>query len=68
MRDLSLHTSALNDEEYALYTKTFCDFVEEEQIADDDYERRIAGVREVRAWLRGRYAENMSSADIDTVR
>jgi len=77
MRRLSLHASALNDAEYALYTSSLKQIAEIEseggtlgqgEDGDDEYYEGIQlGVREVRAWMRGRY-ESIPSAVIDTVR
>jgi hypothetical protein len=68
-RKLSLHASALNDEEYMLYTQCLDDIalVEDIQGAKDDehYERMVVGIREVRAWLRGRYS-HVPGSQIDT--
>ena len=72
MRPLRLHASALNDDEYDLYTSSLKELAEIEDGAgggeqDDEYFERITlGVREVRAWLRGRYS-SLPAATIDTV-
>ncbi|KJA17105.1 hypothetical protein HYPSUDRAFT_90920 [Hypholoma sublateritium FD-334 SS-4] len=59
MRPLALHASALSDAEYDLYTNSLRDIA----LADDDgnkedayFEKISVGVREARAWLRGRYS------------
>ena len=59
MRPLALHASALSDAEYDLYTTSLRDIA----LADDDgnredayFEKITVGVREARAWLRGRYS------------
>lgn len=69
-RKLSLHASALNDEEYILYTQSLDDIALAEDIQgdkdDEHYERMVVGIREVRAWLRGRYS-HVSGSQIDTV-
>lgn len=67
MRQLSLHVSALNDLEYSSYTEALHDLIADDQPPSDDYENVSVGAREVRAWLRGRYA-SMSPADVDAVR
>lgn len=73
MRPLTLHVSALNDDEYDLYTTTFRDIVDDEDdvpgsLHDDAYyESTTIGVREARAWLRGRYTD-LAAGDIDSVR
>jgi len=82
MRRLALHASALSDEEYDLYTSSLRDIAladEDEDSrsttkvnggnGDDDayFERITIGVREARAWLRGRYS-HMSASVIDSVR
>lgn len=77
MRPLTLHVSALSDAEYDLYTASLNDLATESTNGDttpntirvrDDahYERTSVGVREVRAWLRGRYS-NLPATDIDSV-
>ena len=67
MRQLSLHVSALTDLEYSAYTEALHDLIADDQPPSDDYQNVSVGVREVRAWLRGRYA-SMSLADVDAVR
>lgn len=62
MRRLSLHASALSDDEYDLYTSSIedlalCDSNLNDTRDDTFYERIAVGVREVRAWLRGRYRD-----------
>lgn len=65
MRRLTLHASALNDEEYNLYTTSladlvFCDSTQHDKNTtrgDAFYEQLSVSVREVRAWLRGRYPD-----------
>lgn len=74
MRRLSLHASALNDAEYELYTTSLGDLTETGNSNDDTnasyddayYDRLTVGVREARAWLRGRYS-HISVSDIDSV-
>ncbi|KAF8163847.1 hypothetical protein B0H34DRAFT_341285 [Crassisporium funariophilum] len=78
LRRLSLHTSALSDVEYEIYTASLRDLA----IADDDahnptatgaknddvfYEDIVINVREARAWLRGRYS-HVPTSTIDKVR
>lgn len=74
MRRLALHASALSDAEYDFFTKSL------REIADDDlehpkgtptsddasYEDISIGVREARAWFRGRYSR-VSLSTIDGV-
>jgi len=75
MRRLALHASALSDAEYELYTAILRDIA----LADDDtqtgsggatddayFENLNIGVREARAWLRGRYS-HLSAFTIDQV-
>jgi hypothetical protein len=63
MRRLALHASALSDAEYHFFTKSLL------EIADDDveptkgsapgdvrFEEISIGIREARAWFRGRYS------------
>ena len=72
MRRLTLHTSALNDAEYDLYTSSLDDLAESttddpKKPADDAYYEHLnVGVREARAWLRGRYS-HISVSEIDSV-
>ncbi|KAF9449450.1 hypothetical protein P691DRAFT_812540, partial [Macrolepiota fuliginosa MF-IS2] len=73
MRRLALHASALNDEEYSLYTASIadlalCDSNHPSKNTRDDafYEDISVSVREVRAWLRGRYP-HIQVDDIDAV-
>ncbi|KAG6860503.1 hypothetical protein C0995_010489 [Termitomyces sp. Mi166 len=59
MRPLTLHASALNDEEYELYTASLRDLDDHLDTAKHDdayYEGMQIGVREVRGWMRGKYA------------
>lgn len=74
MRPLVLHASALSDNEYNAYTAALCDLAELDDNsklkADTDstyYEGVTVGVREARAWLRGRYS-HIPAPDIDSVR
>ncbi|GBE89335.1 hypothetical protein SCP_1503430 [Sparassis crispa] len=60
MRPLILHVSALNDSEYPLYIASLRDLAEADPdsltVHDDAYYEGLKiGVREARAWLRGRY-------------
>ena len=71
MRQLALHTSALNDAEYNLYTSSLTDIADnrsDPDTVDTDahYERMSIGVREVRAWLRGRYS-HIPASTIDAI-
>jgi len=70
MRKLALHASALNDAEYTLYTSSLKEiaFADDEPALDVDendafYERITIGVREARAWFRGRYAHVGAAID-----
>ncbi|KIL66452.1 hypothetical protein M378DRAFT_197506 [Amanita muscaria Koide BX008] len=72
MRSLSLHASALSDTEYDVYTSSLTD-IADEPTSDDDvvhddahYEQMSVGVREVRAWLRGRYS-HIPASTIDSI-
>lgn len=59
MRPLTLHASALSNEEYELYTASLNDLDDDLDTATHDdayYEGMQIGVREVRGWLRGKYA------------
>ena len=69
MRALTLHVSALNDYEYDSYTDALNDLTADRNnlpTSDDSYDRIAVGVREVRAWLRGRYA-TVPATDVDVV-
>ena len=72
MRPLILHTSALNDAEYDLYTSSLKDLAvvddkPDNGLRDDSYYDSLSvGVREARAWLRGRYS-SMDPHLIDSV-
>lgn len=72
MRPLTLHVSALSDVEYDLYTTSLDDLATDgnndtTHVRDGGhYERMTVGVREVRAWLRGRYS-HLPASDIDAV-
>lgn len=70
MRPLTLHSSALNDAEYAVYIACLRDLVEDDEsnmkAGDTFYESMHVGVREARAWLRGRYA-TLAPGMIDSV-
>lgn len=71
MRPLTLHASALNDEEYDEYTTSLQDLSwasdDERDIARDDkyYEEIQISLREMRSWLRGRYASIPPSKEMD---
>ncbi|KAH6901620.1 hypothetical protein BKA70DRAFT_684342 [Coprinopsis sp. MPI-PUGE-AT-0042] len=59
MRPLTLHASALNNDEYEEYTRALRELGEVPEGETDEeewYEHITLGVREVRAWLRGRYS------------
>ncbi|KAI6134828.1 hypothetical protein EDD17DRAFT_1548956 [Pisolithus thermaeus] len=72
MRPLTLHASALSDVEYDLYTSSLNDLCvtndTDPSIARDDahFETTTVGVREARAWLRGRY-HDLPASDIDDI-
>lgn len=66
MRELSLHVSALNDLEYNAYTGALHDLIAGDQPLSDDYETVSVSAREVRAWLKGRYA-SLPLSDVDAV-
>ena len=77
-RRLSLHASALSDNEYQLYTTSLLSIVSVEDdgavsslqssnnMDDAYYENMKINVRETRAWLRGRYS-HLPSLIIDKV-
>ncbi|KAH9955826.1 hypothetical protein BC827DRAFT_1234953 [Russula dissimulans] len=66
MRTLFIHVSALNDDEYTLFTSSFADLVASDipLTTDDDFEKHTVTIREARAWLRGRYSD-LPVADLD---
>lgn len=66
-RPLTLHVSALNDAEYTTYTASIHDIVETDAAHTPDYDKLAVGVREARAWLRGRYPA-LASSTLDSVR
>ena len=68
MRPLTLHTSALSDDEYSFYTSNISDLARCDGTLHEDefYEQITISVRETRAWLRGRYP-NIPIATIDAV-
>ncbi|KIK28288.1 hypothetical protein PISMIDRAFT_7759 [Pisolithus microcarpus 441] len=72
MRPLTLHASALSDVEYDLYTSSLNDLCvtndTDPSIARNDahFETTTVGVREARAWLRGRY-HDLPASDIDDI-
>lgn len=69
MRRLSLHASALSNPEYDLFTNSLKQIVDDDNPdnADDVHlEKLVVGIREARAWLRGRYSD-VSVANIDGV-
>ncbi|KAG6331138.1 hypothetical protein ID866_7953, partial [Astraeus odoratus] len=72
MRPLTLHASALSDSEYSLYTSSLNDLCVSNDTdptavyGDAHYETMAVGVREARAWLRGRY-QDLPASDIDDI-
>ena len=73
MRPLSLHLSALSGDEYGLFTKSLQELAllndDEAPFIEDNhwyYKQPIIGVRETKAWLRGRYPD-VSLSNIDSV-
>ncbi|TBU57117.1 hypothetical protein BD310DRAFT_930036 [Dichomitus squalens] len=65
-RPLTLHVSALNDAEYTLYTSSIHDIIEYDGQHPPDYDKLSVGVREARAWLRGRYP-TLASNTLDSI-
>ncbi|RPD55623.1 hypothetical protein L226DRAFT_537099 [Lentinus tigrinus ALCF2SS1-7] len=65
-RPLTLHVSALNDAEYTTYTSSIHDIVETDAEPTTDYDKLAVGVREARAWLRGRYPA-LASHTLDSI-
>jgi hypothetical protein len=70
MRPLTLHVSALSDAEYTFYTSAISDLAvasgDDSQHNNAYYENLSVGVREARAWLRGRFSD-LPVSDIDVV-
>lgn len=67
MRALTLHPSALNDTEYAIFTTTIREILDDPHFqSDDDYANAVLQTRELRAWLRGRYNE-IPVTDLDAI-
>ncbi|KAF7973096.1 hypothetical protein HWV62_16196 [Athelia sp. TMB] len=71
MRQLSLHASALSNDEYELYTSSLNDLADahgnpNQSYDDAYYEDLKVGVREARAWFRGRYS-HIAVSDIDMI-
>jgi hypothetical protein len=67
MRPLVLHVSALNDAEYVLYTAALTDLaLPNGEGSSIDHGTLSVGVREARAWLRGRYS-GVPAGGIDSV-
>ena len=60
-RRLFLHLSALSDEEYSSYISALKDVIDDERelacASEQELENRVLGVREVRAWMKGRYRD-----------
>ena len=66
-RPLTLHVSALSEEEYRSFTSSFYDLLGDDAHLDDDaFNRETVSLREARAWLRGRY-QDMQVAHVDEV-
>lgn len=74
MRPLNLHISALSNNEYELYTQTLEEIAlldgtqtQQGDESDSRWEQTSVGVRNVRAWIRGRYP-CITIVDLDSVR
>ncbi|KAI0826334.1 hypothetical protein BC629DRAFT_1455410 [Irpex lacteus] len=71
-RPLTLHASALTNEEYTLYTTSLCDLAGEDEDArshyheDSYYAALKISAREARAWIRGRYTD-LAPSSVDAV-
>ena len=72
-RRLFLHLSALSDTEYTVYIDALRDLLEDDdpdrpvpRLPDDELERRTVGLREVRAWMKGRFRD-IGTGEIDKV-
>ncbi|KAJ8520802.1 hypothetical protein ONZ45_g2408 [Pleurotus djamor] len=69
MRPISLHVSALNDSEYQFYTTSLIDLAADDAEKlehGDSYDQLVVGVREVRAWLKGRFS-HIQPSKIDEI-
>ncbi|KAJ8522784.1 hypothetical protein ONZ45_g661 [Pleurotus djamor] len=69
MRPISLHVSALNDSEYQFYTISLIDLAADDAEKlehGDSYDQLVVGVREVRAWLKGRFS-HIQPSKIDEI-
>jgi hypothetical protein len=75
MRPLTLHVSALTDNEYDLYTRLFIELADDCDVdprtinkprSNNFFEHSTVGVREARAFLRGRYTD-LSPSTVDSV-
>ena len=68
-RKLFLHLSALSAAEYPIYVDALRDIVDDScsspTLSEDELEGSLIGVREVRAWMKGRFREH--ALDIDKV-
>ncbi|KIP01875.1 hypothetical protein PHLGIDRAFT_324748 [Phlebiopsis gigantea 11061_1 CR5-6] len=74
MRPLTLHSSALTDSEYNLYTTALLDLAGEDAVShpsdDSYYASLVVSAREARAWIRGRYTAGggaLSPGQVDGV-
>lgn len=72
-RRLFLHLSALSDAEYSFYVDALRDLLDDEagsqegpKLSDDALERKNVGLREVRAWMKGRFRD-VGAVEIDKV-
>lgn len=71
-RPLTLHSSALSDAEHDLYTESLKDILSplptQDSLESDQrfFEHATVGVREARAWIRGRYS-TVSNEQVDGI-
>lgn len=75
-RVLFLHTTALSDAEYTAYFDALHDIMDEPDQAggpvntksiDENLEAHVIGIREARAWMRGRFRDMGNLSNVDKV-
>lgn len=75
-RVLFLHTTALSDAEYTAYFDALHDIMDEPDQSggpvntksiDENLEAHVIGIREARAWMRGRFRDMGNLSNVDKV-
>ncbi|KAI0703288.1 hypothetical protein C8Q76DRAFT_754467 [Earliella scabrosa] len=66
LRPLLLHVSALNEVEYTAYTASIRDILKLSDHHSLEYDKLFVGVRELQAWLRGRYP-HLAPSTLDSI-